>query len=158
MPATEKKGISVENQTDTAHTLEAPQQSPSVSDQPVDSPEMPSRADQFMVAAAKELFRLTVAVGIAVFVILHWFYKPVVTVDLKELVALEKEQVRTLKAEEAETAVAEYFKRLSERLQSNNSEIILVKEAVINSDRVPNVTGRYKPQPADPAQPSSQKP
>lgn len=102
------------------------------------------RTTDILALVGKELLRTLVSVGIAVFVIVQFFYKPVVVLDLKNLVAYQKKQTSTLKAEEMETQIAEYFKSVSDKIQSNDREIILVKEAVLNSNKVLDITGRFK--------------
>lgn len=92
------------------------------------------------------LFLMTaaVSVGLSVFVFLHYFYKPVVVLDLKELVAHQRQKAMSLETDKAVEEIGKYFDELSRELSSRRREIVLVKDAVLNPEQVPDITDEFK--------------
>ena len=94
---------------------------------------------------AKEIGRTAVTVFLTVFIFLQFFYRPIVVVSLKDLEAYQKKLIHSMKEEDAAVEVARFFERVARDIQ-NRREIVLVKEAVLNTDRVVDITEDLKGQ------------
>lgn len=86
---------------------------------------------------------IVVSIGLSLFIFLHYFHQTVVVLDLKDLVAYERQKTAKMKQEEAVEEVGNFFKKLSEDLEKRD-EIVLVKDAVLNSNRFKDITNEYK--------------
>jgi hypothetical protein len=90
------------------------------------------------------LFAAIVAsVGITTFVFLNYFYKPVVVLDLKEIVSYVQEKSRKMDQDAAVKMVGTYFDDMAKSIQARK-EIVLVKEAVLNAEQFKDITSEYK--------------
>lgn len=89
--------------------------------------------------ALKEIARTLVSVGIALVVFLHFFHKPVVVVSLAELEKHIRSQIATMTQEEAVKEVALFWNLVGDRI-TQRKEVVIIKEAVLNSDQLPNIT------------------
>lgn len=87
--------------------------------------------------------QVTAAVAITVFVMTTYFIRPIVVVDLQELQNYEKSRIAKMKEEEAIDAVATYFRKVAENIRGRK-EIVVVKQAVLNPERVRDITGELK--------------
>ena len=92
---------------------------------------------------AKEVGRIAVTAFLAVFIFLQFFYRPIVVVSLKDLEAYQKKLILNMKEEDAAVEVARFFERVARDIQ-DRKEIVLVKEAVLNTDRVVDITEDLK--------------
>lgn len=86
---------------------------------------------------------IAVSVGVSVLVMWKYFYREVVVIDIKELVAYEQNKIRKLDKEEAIKEVGTYFEAFSKSI-SQRKELILIKEAVQNADSFKDITPEYK--------------
>lgn len=87
----------------------------------------------------KEIARMLVSVGIALVIFLHFFHKPVVVVSLAELEKHIRSQIATMTQEEAVKEVALFWNLVGDRI-TQRKEVVIIKEAVLNSDQLPNIT------------------
>lgn len=87
----------------------------------------------------KEIARTLVSVGIALVIFLHFFHKPVVVVSLADLEKHIRSQIATMGQEEAMKEVALFWSIASDRIMQRK-EVVIIKEAVLNSDKLPNIT------------------
>ncbi len=87
--------------------------------------------------------QIAVAVLITVFVINTYFLRPIVVVDLQELQNYQKSQISKMKEEDAIDTVATYFRKVAENIH-DRKEIVVVKQAVLNPERVRDITGELK--------------
>jgi hypothetical protein len=92
---------------------------------------------------AVEALRAAVVAAVALAVFLKFYYRPVVTLDIRGLVAHEQAAVMKLSKEEAEKHVAEYIRSLGESVRSRK-EIVLVRDAVLNPETLRDITDEYK--------------
>jgi hypothetical protein len=83
------------------------------------------------------------SVGITMFVFLNYFYRPVVVMDLKEVVTYMQTKSKTMEKDDAIKMIGSYFDDMSKSLQSRK-EIVLVKEAVLNAEQFKDITPEYK--------------
>ena len=92
-----------------------------------------------------------VSVAASVIIFLEFYYRPIVVIDLKDLVSYQKAKIKDKVTnlndkKEVDTAVREigtYFDWLGKEIMKRD-EIVLVKEAVVNSGKVKDVTSEYK--------------
>ena len=89
------------------------------------------------------LTTIVASVGITTFVFLNYFYKPVVVLDLKEVVAYVQTKTKNMDQDAAIKMVGTYFDNMTKSIQSRK-EIVLVKEAVLNADQFKDITAEYK--------------
>lgn len=96
---------------------------------------------EFLTKALIEISRTLIAAGIALIIFLQFFHdtNSIAVVDLKKVVNEEKQRIGNKKAEEAAGDVGIFFSHLSYVIQ-NRKEIIVVKEAVLNPERVRDIT------------------
>ena len=87
--------------------------------------------------------QVAAAVAITVFVMTTYFVRPIVVVDLQELQNYQKSQISKMKEEEAIDTVATYFRKVAENIR-DRKEIVVVKQAVLNPERVRDITGELK--------------
>ena len=87
--------------------------------------------------------QVAAAVAITVFVMTTYFVRPIVVVDLQELQSYQKSQISKMKEEEAIDTVATYFRKVAENIR-DRKEIVVVKQAVLNPERVRDITGELK--------------
>ena len=87
--------------------------------------------------------QVAAAVAITVFVMTTYFVRPIVVVDLQELQSYQKSQISKMKEEEAIDAVTTYFRKVAENIR-DRKEIVVVKQAVLNPERVRDITGELK--------------
>lgn len=97
----------------------------------------------FIRLIAYEALRASVSVGIALIVFLTFFHRPIVVLDIKDLVGYAQSQVMKLPQEEAEKRVAQYITQLRQSTE-RRKEIIMVKDAVINPETLRNITDEFK--------------
>lgn len=97
---------------------------------------------EFLTKVLVESLRTLVAVGISI-IIFHQFFhgaNQIAVIDLKKIVQEEKQRAVSLKTEEeASQSVALFFSHLSFVIQ-NRKEVVLVKEAVLNTENVKDIT------------------
>ena len=99
--------------------------------------------NKWIVVIAVEVARAAITVGITAFVFLHYFHKPLVVLDIKELIGYEQSRTIKLPPEEAAKQITLYIKTLTESV-NGRKEIILVKDAVINPNKLKDITNEYK--------------
>jgi uncharacterized membrane protein YhiD involved in acid resistance len=87
--------------------------------------------------------QIAVAVLITLFIINTYFLRPIVVVDLQELQNYQKSQISKMRDEDAIDAVATYFRKVAENIR-DRKEIVVVKQAVLNPERVRDITGELK--------------
>jgi uncharacterized membrane protein YhiD involved in acid resistance len=87
--------------------------------------------------------QIAVAVLITLFIINTYFLRPIVVVDLQELQNYQKSEISKMKEEDAIDAVATYFRKVAENIH-DRKEIVVVKQAVLNPERVRDITGELK--------------
>jgi uncharacterized membrane protein YhiD involved in acid resistance len=87
--------------------------------------------------------QIAVAVLITLFIINTYFLRPIVVVDLQELQNYQKSQISKMREEDAIDAVATYFRKVAENIR-DRKEIVVVKQAVLNPERVRDITGELK--------------
>jgi len=95
------------------------------------------------IKIAVTIGQVAAAVAITVFVMTTYFVRPIVVVDLQELQNYQKSQISKMKEEEAIDAVATYFRKVAENIR-DRKEIVVVKQAVLNPERVRDITGEPK--------------
>jgi hypothetical protein len=89
------------------------------------------------------LATIVASVGITMFVFLNYFYRPIVVLDLKEVVSHMQSKARTMDKDEAIKMVGSYFDEMSKSIQTRK-EVVLVKEAVLNAQQFKDITSEYK--------------
>lgn len=87
----------------------------------------------------KEAIRTLVSVGIALIIFLQFFHKPIVVVSLVELERHIRSVVSKMPQEEAVKEVALFWALVGDKI-AQRKDIVLVKEAVINNEKLPNIT------------------
>ena len=95
------------------------------------------------IKIAVAIGQIAVAVAMTVFVMTTYFVRPIVVVDLQELQSYQKSQISNMKEEAAIDAVATYFRKVAENIR-DRKEIVVVKQAVLNPERVRDITGELK--------------
>lgn len=102
--------------------------------------------NKLIVNTAYEIARAAVTVGITVFILLQFFYKPpkpIVVLDIKELIGYEQSRAVKLPPEKAAEQIALHVKNLSDSIKKRD-DIVLVKDAVINPEKLRDITNEYK--------------
>lgn len=128
---------------------DADKQSPvQAADQPAEHTRESARS--FITSYAPELIRLLLAVLISVaattYIMTTFFYKPVVVLDLTSLVNTARQASLAIKDDQQRVDyVANYFQEISNDLKKRR-EIVIIKEAVLNPDRLKDITEDYKKQ------------
>ncbi|HAM52309.1 MAG TPA: hypothetical protein DCP92_17040 [Nitrospiraceae bacterium] len=112
---------------------------------PDTSPQMISRYVKARVIYILLMFFATIvaSVGITIFVFLTYFYRPVVVLDLKEIVSYVQAKSQKMDQDAAIKMVGTYFDDMTKSIQSRK-EIVLVKEAVLNAEQFKDITAEYK--------------
>jgi len=87
----------------------------------------------------KEVARLLVSVGIALVIFLQFFHKPIVVVSLVELERHIRNEVSKKPQEEAIKEVALFWALVGDKI-AQRKDIVLIKEAVLNNEKIPNIT------------------
>jgi len=102
--------------------------------------------NKLIVNIAYEIARAAVTVGITVFILLQFFYKPpkpIVVLDIKELIGHEQSRAVKLPPDKAAEQIALHVKNLSDSIKKRD-DIVLVKDAVINPEKLRDITNEYK--------------
>ena len=86
---------------------------------------------------------VALSVGITTFVFLTYFYRPVVVIDLKDIVSHMQAKSQRMDKDEAIKMVSSYFDEMTKSLKSRK-ELVLVKEAVLNAEQFTDITPEYK--------------
>lgn len=87
----------------------------------------------------KEAARTLVSVGIALIIFLQFFHKPIVVVSLAELERHIRNEVSKMSQEEAIKEVALFWALVGDKI-AQRKDIVVIKEAVLNSEKIPNIT------------------
>jgi hypothetical protein len=87
--------------------------------------------------------QIAISVLLTIVIINTYFLRPIVVVDLQELQNYQKSQISKMKDEDAIDAVATYFRKVAENIR-DRKEIVVVKQAVLNPERVRDITGELK--------------
>lgn len=87
----------------------------------------------------KEVARTLISVGIALVIFLQFFYKPIVVVSLVDLERYIRSEVAKMSHEEAVREVALFWALVGDRI-AQRKDIVLIKEAVLNNEKLPDIT------------------
>lgn len=88
----------------------------------------------------KEAIRVVISVGIALVIFLQFFHKPIVVVSLAELERhIRSEAAKLSSQDEAIREVATFWALVGDRI-SQRKDIVLIKEAVLNNEKMPDIT------------------
>lgn len=83
------------------------------------------------------------SVALSLFLFWQFFHRPIVVLDIKDIVTYEKKRILNMKEEDAVAEAGIFFKNLSDDL-NKRKEIVLLKEAVLNSETFKDITNEYK--------------
>lgn len=101
---------------------------------------------KLVVKIALEVARAAGIIGITVFIMLNYFIKPqknLVVLDIKEIIGYEQQRTIKMPPDKAVEEIAQFVKGLSESIQGRD-DIVLVKDAVLNSNKLKDITNEYK--------------
>lgn len=87
----------------------------------------------------KEVARLIVTIVITISIFLYYFHKQIVVVSLAELEKHIRSETSKISYEEAIREVGIFWANIGDKI-SQRKEIVLIKEAVVNSEQLKDIT------------------
>ncbi len=83
------------------------------------------------------------SVGLTLFIFLHFYYQPVVVIDMDEIAGYVQKNGVKMETDKAVEYVGKYYDWMAKDLKARK-ELIIVKKAIYNADKVKDITNDYK--------------